>query len=314
MIDLLTDVLRHNGLSTRKLALSAMQPGVALQFPCERSVGVHVVLRGPIYLHSANLTAPLLLERGDTVVMARGISHVISLSADLLQQDQAYLDIHDAMELPLLEETAHVLSGAYQFWHTPLHPFFAEMPAWYVLHSEDVSPLSPLAMVSALLARELCGSEPGSGIVTNGLLDVVFACVMRQVLARQAVDRPGWCHGAGDPQIARVMRLLQDEMSTGWTLDELARRAGLSRTGLAERFRNATGDTPLNYLRTLRMGRAMQLLAETSQPLDAIASAIGYQDAFGFSRVFKRITGLSPRAFRKQDTAERTSPHRFRPN
>lgn len=310
--DLLTDLLRHNGLSARKLALSVMQPDLALQFPCERSVGVHVVLRGPIYLHAVNLPSALALGRGDIVVMARGISHAISLSAKLAGQNQAHLDIRNATQLPVPEYPAHVLSGVYQFWHAPLHPFFAEMPAWYVLRSEDVPRLSALAMVSELLVEELRSSEPGSGIVTNGLLDVVFAYVMRQVVARQADERPGWCQGASDPQIGRVMVLMQEEMAHAWTLDELARRAGLSRTALAERFRAATGDTPLNYLRTLRMQNAMQLLAETPQSLDVVAAAVGYQDAFGFSKVFKRITGMSPRAFRQQDAAERESPRRFR--
>ncbi|MDH4847928.1 AraC family transcriptional regulator [Pseudomonas sp. BN605] len=309
--DLLTDVLRHNGLSARKLALSTMQPNLALQFPCERSVGVHVVLRGPIYLHAADQPCAMTLARGDMVLMARGVPHAISLSAELTGQDQAYLDIRHATDLPSQEQAAHVLSGVYQFWHTPLHPFFAEMPAWYVLHSEDLPRLSPLAMVSELLAQELRSIEPGSGIVTNGLLDVVFAYVMREVVARQAIDQPGWCQGASDPQIGHVMALLQEEMDSAWTLDELARRSGLSRTALAGRFRAATGDTPLNYLRTLRMQHARQLLVETSQPLDAIAGAVGYQDAFGFSKVFKRTTGLSPRAFRQQDAAERASPRRF---
>ena len=312
LTDLLTDVLRHNFLSTRKLALSALQPGLALQFPCERSVGVHVVLRGPVYLHAGNQPSALALERGDIVVMARGISHAISLSAALAGQHQVYLDIRSATDLPSPEQPAHVLSGVYQFWQTPLHPFFAEMPAWHVLRSEDVPRLSALALVSELLAEELRCSEPGSGIVANGLLDVVFACVMRQVFARQAIERPGWCQGASDPQIGRVMLLMQEEIAYAWTLDELARRGGLSRTALAERFRSATGDTPLNYLRTLRMQLAMRLLADTQQSLDAVATAVGYRDSFGFSKVFKRTTGVAPRTFRQQDAADRASPRRFR--
>jgi len=67
----------------------------------------------------------------------------------------------------------------------------------------------------------------------------------------------------------------------------------------------------LNHLRAIRMQRAMHLLAETEQGLEAVAAAVGYQDAFGFSKVFKRTTGMSPREFRQRDRAERALPWRF---
>lgn len=71
------------------------------------------------------------------------------------------------------------------------------------------------------------------------------------------------------------------------------------------------GDTPLNHLRTLRIQKAMQLLADTQQTLEQVAQAVGYQDAFGFSKAFKRATGQSPRQFREQDLADRLTPYRF---
>ncbi|MEQ9946392.1 AraC family transcriptional regulator [Pectobacterium aroidearum] len=309
--DLLSEVLRHNGLSARKLAISALLPEQALQFPCERSVGLHVVVRGPVYLHTQDLTEPLKLEHGDIALMARGAPHVLSLSSDLAGQRHEYLDIRSEKDMPEHEEMIHVLSGAYQFWHAPLHPLFTEMPSWTVLRGDEMPRLGALAMTSALLVEELRNTEPGRGIITHGLLDVVFAYVMRQVVARRATEQTGWCQGASDHQVGRVMSLMQEEVAHSWTLDELAKRVGMSRTALAERFREATGDTPLNHLRTLRMQRATQLLADTRQSLDSIATAVGYQDAFGFSKVFKRTTGTSPRAFRLQDAAERESPRRF---
>ncbi|MCA7011615.1 AraC family transcriptional regulator [Dickeya dadantii] len=310
-IDLLTEVLRSTGLSARKLALSELRPGQALQFPCERSVGLHVVMRGPIYLHTTGRPEPQVLEQGDIAVMARGVPHILSLSPTLAGQRQEYLDIRQPRDVPEYHDKTHVFSGAYQFWHAPLHPLFTEMSDWYILRSADIPDLGALAMTSTLLVEELRGIEPGSRIITHGLMDVVFAYIMRQLIARRATTQAGWCQGASDPLVRQVMTLMQEDIAHPWTLDELARRVGMSRTALATRFRAATGETPINYLRTLRMQHAMQLLADTRQSLDAVAAAVGYQDAFGFSRVFKRITGISPRAFRLQDAAERESPRRF---
>jgi AraC-like DNA-binding protein len=88
----------------------------------------------------------------------------------------------------------------------------------------------------------------------------------------------------------------------------LTQHAGLSRTSLAERFRAAMDETPLAYLRTVRMQRAMRLLADTEHHLERIASQVGYQDAFGFSKVFKRTVGVSPKEFRRRNADERESP------
>ena len=59
------------------------------------------------------------------------------------------------------------------------------------------------------------------------------------------------------------------------------------------------------------MQQAMRLLGETPQTLEQVATAVGYQDAFSFSKVFKREVGQSPREFRRQDAATRQSPWRF---
>lgn len=308
--DLLTDVLRHNGSLIRRMALAAIQPGQALQFPCERSVGLHVVLAGPLYVHGLDAAAPICLASGDLVLMARGTDHVLSRSA-VLGEARDYLPIQQALEPVRPDEPAQLLTGAYQFWHQPLHPFFAEMPPYYLLRAQQISQLPALAMVCEQLVAELRSAQPASGIVAYNLLDLVFAYVLRQVVAEQGVARVSWCKGAHDPQISQVMRLLQDSLAHAWTLDELARRVGLSRTRLAERFRQLTGDTPLNFLRTLRMQQAMRLLADTSHPLERVAAEVGYQDAFGFSKVFKRTIGVSPRTFRQQDAAERESLYRF---
>lgn len=302
--DLLATVLRDTGLSRRLLDLSELSSGKALRFPCDRSVGLHLVLRGPVYLHAPGLPEPLAVGDGDVALMARGCHHVLSPQPRL---DGLTIEPIAVQPPPGGGGTAvaSVLSGAYQVWHTPLHPFFTEMPAWSVLRASELPRLGPLALSAGLLTEELRDARPGHEIVTHGLLDVVFTYVLRQVLLRCAEARPGWSQAAQDPQVGRAVALMHEDPAHPWTLDELARRAGLSRTALAERFRDAMGDTPLNHLRTLRMQRAMHLLSETDRPLAAVADEVGYQDAFGFSKVFKRTVGLSPRDFRQQDRTDR---------
>lgn len=310
--DLLAELLRDTGLSRRVLDLRALSRSTALRFPCDRSIGLHVVVRGPVHVHAPGLAQPLALGSGDVAVMARGCDHVLSVQASLDGVAVRAIGQHAEDAGTPAGDTSVVISGAYQLWNAPLHPLFAEMPAWSVLRAAALPRLGPIALATSLIETELRGGGAGRTVIVHGLLDVVFAYAMREVIAHCAQAREGWSHAASDPQVRRAIELMHEDCAHPWTLEALAQRAGLSRTALAARFRDAMGDTPLNHLRTIRMQRAMRLLAETDQRLEAVAAAVGYQDAFGFSKVFKRTVGLSPKAFRQRDTAERQHPWRFR--
>ena len=203
-----------------------------------------------------------------------------------------------------------LVSGAYQMWNAPLHPFFDELPAWHVVRGDAMPHLSPLSLVVALLGQEAGHQAPGAQLVAHGLLDALFTYLMRDLLDHHPAEA-GFCTSQRDPAVRHAVGLLHTDWAHPWSLDQLARQVGLSRTVLAGRFRQAMGDTPLNYLRTVRLQRAMRLLAEGDETLDRIATEVGYQDSFAFSKAFKRRVGVSPRDFHQRDTADRASPWRF---
>lgn len=317
-MDLLSDVFQQAGLRRRLLDLRSLSPAAALRFPCGKSIGLHVVRQGRVFVHSPHATPePLLLRAGDIAVMARGHEHLLSLHVDPsavpLQNIATWIDDPASARNGSNARTAEaaVVSGAYQLWNAPLHPLFVEMPAWFVLRAEEVPSLGPLALAVGLMDNEFRGGALGAQTIVHGLLDVVFTYLLREMVDRLGARGCGWSHAVRDPQVQRALALLHADCAHPWTLMELARRAGLSRTTLAERFRSATGDTPLNYLRTLRMQKAMRLLGETDKNLEAVAVEVGYRDAFSFSKVFKRTVGAAPREFRRRDEAERSDPWRF---
>lgn len=318
--DLLTVVLREAGLQRRLLAQRTVEPGIALRFPCDRSLGVHVAVQGRAWLHAPTLAEPLALEAGDLVLMARGCLHHIATTPDPLVAENVVQRVDAPLvppaPAPVPAGAAVVVSGAYQLWHAPVHPVLSALPDWSLVRGRSLSPLAPLPLALGLVADEAGRGAQGSETVLSALLDVVFALLLREILASgRDADAPaaaGWGRAVADPRIGRALAAMQTDCARAWTLEELAREAGISRTAFAARFRDTLGDTPANHLRTLRMQRAMRLLADTDQPLEAIAAAVGYQDAFGFSKVFKRTVGESPRAFRQRDAADRSSPWRIR--
>lgn len=79
-----------------------------------------------------------------------------------------------------------------------------------------------------------------------------------------------------------------------WTVDELARDAGASRTVLAERFKTVLGQAPIHYLTSWRMQLAADRLRNSSDTLAAIAADVGYES----EAAFKRVTGVAPGRWR----------------
>lgn len=315
-MDLLSDLFRQAGLRRKLLDLRRLSDATALRFPCDKSIGLHLLVQGEAFIHADGLAAPLRLQAGDIAVMARGCCHVLSTQPVLDGMAVEPIAPDDGRQALAPSEAdaagaAAVISGAYQLWNTPVHPFFSQMPGWFTVRAEALPRFSALALAAGLLVEESQRRELGAESVLHGLLDVVFVHLLRRMVEDGGAAGAGWSHAVRDPQVRAALALMHGDCAQPWSLETLAQRAGLSRTALAERFREAMGDTPLSYLRTLRMQRAMSLLSESDATLEQVARQVGYQDAFGFSKVFKRTVGESPREFRRRDAAERSHPWRF---
>ncbi|WP_442890659.1 helix-turn-helix domain-containing protein [Congregicoccus parvus] len=99
-------------------------------------------------------------------------------------------------------------------------------------------------------------------------------------------------------RVAASIEVLHEEWSRAHRLDELATGAGLSVAHYSELFRQRTGFSPIDYLIRLRVRRACALLDGTASSVSEIARRVGYEDPYYFARVFRRVMGMSPRAYR----------------
>lgn len=103
-----------------------------------------------------------------------------------------------------------------------------------------------------------------------------------------------------DRQIHAIVSAIEEEPGARWCVDDLARRACLSRSQFTRRFRAATGMSPAQYVIRTRLERARQLIQETEMTLGQIAGALGYEDIPFFSRQYKRFLGHAPGALRRR--------------
>jgi AraC family transcriptional regulator of arabinose operon len=98
--------------------------------------------------------------------------------------------------------------------------------------------------------------------------------------------------------IEPTLRYLRENMHAMLTLDDMANHAGLSKSHFSRIFRNQTGYSPVEYFIHLKVQKALSLLVLTNLPVQEIALMVGYADPYYFSRLFKKIVGVSPTASR----------------
>jgi AraC-like DNA-binding protein len=103
----------------------------------------------------------------------------------------------------------------------------------------------------------------------------------------------------GDRIVGPALNAIHSRPAHAWTLEELARDAGTSRSVLAERFQNLVGSSPMQYLTQWRMLLAASLLRRSNAPLARIAEDVGYRTDTAFSRAFRRAYGSPPASWRR---------------
>lgn len=308
-MDLLEDILKQSGLKTRVLGHRSFRSEVALQFPCSKSIGFHAVTHGTAYLHSGKKV--ISLNKGDLVLMARGRDHVVSTEMKLNSMVIPLAEFSSVEISPSAKSKLTLVSGAYQLWNDPVHPFFAEIPEWFVMKSEDIESFDSLQSMIKLLAQEVAKPGLGAQRVIQGILDIMFSLIIRKVVEKNSARPETWSHAVQDFQIKQALEFLHADRARAWTLQDLAHEVGLSRAGFALKFKKAMGDTPLHYLTMIRIQKAMELLSNTDLNVEGVAAEVGYQDAFSFSKAFKKITGVPPREFRTKDHEDKKNVWRF---
>jgi transcriptional regulator GlxA family with amidase domain len=150
-------------------------------------------------------------------------------------------------------------------------------------------------------------SRAGGEAVMAKLSEVLFVETLRAYIAHLPEEQTGWLAGARDPEIGKTLALMHRNPAHPWTIAELAKEAGISRSVLAERFRHYLDTAPMAYLTRWRLQLGAQMLASTSYSVAQIAAEVGYESEAAFNRAFKREFEEPPARFRTQARAGKAS-------
>lgn len=178
-----------------------------------------------------------------------------------------------------------------------MSPLFAED---LMAKPEGGSATPASAAVKARIFRQGCA---GSESVLAKLSELMFIEVVRRHMESMPAERAGWLAGLRDPFVGRALALMHGSPTHDWTIGELGKKVGLSRSVLAERFTDLLGMPPMQYLARWRMQIAASILSDASTNIASIAEEIGYESEAAFSRAFKKLVGVPPSEWRRRTPA-----------
>lgn len=302
VMDVLSDILSLSGVEKSALIHHSLYQPWAMRFPCDKSMGFHVVTQGEMYVRGAFLKEPLLMKKGDILLISRGHNHEIS--TDLKTKPQRTMAIGKREPAESARALATFASGVYTLKDAPIHILLAEMPDKILLRSDQVPAHDPLQSALQLLSAELSLHQMGSESVTRNLLDILFHYIWRKWLDLEEGRGQTWRLALRDPHLLKVLKAIHAAPEKPWSVDGMAATAGLSRAAFAKKFKAMIGETPAQYVTSVRVQKAARFFRSGALTVDEVARSVGFQDPFVFSKVFKRLQGVSPRDFRRQIRAE----------
>jgi len=154
-------------------------------------------------------------------------------------------------------------------------------------------------------AAESRESRPGSHVLLARISEMIFVDAVRRYVESLPEPAGGWLAGLRDRYVGRALALLHERPAEPWTIEELGKQVGLSRSALHERFMQFNGQPPMQYLTNWRMQLASNLLRSTNCNVASVALDVGYDSEAAFARAFKRAVGMPPAAWRRADAGPR---------
>jgi AraC-like DNA-binding protein len=267
----------------------------------------HYVVEGRLQLRvdGGDGGSALALEAGEVVVLPRNDLHFMGSDVTLPP-----VPGRDIIRLPApgqLWSMRHggdgdrvrVVCGFLGCDGPDTNPVLASLPAVVKLTLQEGAASEWIRSTLRYAAEEVAAGRAGSETVLEKVSELLFVEAVRRHVDRLPEGEVGWLAGLRDPYVARALALIHRDVARAWTVDDLGREAGLSRSALAERFIRLLGMPPIHYVARWRMQVARQKLRNTAASLAQVADMVGYESEAAFSRAFKKALGTSPGAWRR---------------
>lgn len=276
-MEVLSDILSGLRATGSVYFCDFLVPPWALPYEGEERAMFHLVRRGRCQFEIDG--EAYLLEQGDFVFIAPGVDHRM-----------ASRDTDDVQTL--------LLCGYCQFDAVVNDVLLRSLPRYVYMQHDEFEQWPWLARTLEHLSAEYMSGAPGSELTVNKLTEVLLVQLLRADFGR-GTD-VGIVAALRDKRLARALTAIHNEPGEAWTMEKAAEEATMSRSGFARLFKEMLKSSFFDYLTRLRMRNARHLLATSNLPVPMIAEKVGYRSDLSFVKAFKKLHGLTPRAYRQR--------------
>ncbi len=276
--------------------------------PSERVVSFHFVTEGSCWaMLPQDPGGAFQVNAGDLIVVPQGETHVLGSSTELSPESLAPL-LANQVEMTPGEVMTLAYGGggagsrmvcgflaAQDIWRNPL---LSALPRLFKVGMRG-SRAAWLESSLRFATEEAASTHAGSATALAKISELLFVEAVRRFVDTMPEDSKGWLAGLRDRFVARALALMHARPAHPWTVEDLARRVGMSRSGFAQRFADLLGVPPMQYLAQWRLQLAAQQLRLTDRALASVAEDVGYESEAAFNRAFKREFGVPPATWRR---------------
>jgi AraC-like DNA-binding protein len=271
----------------------------------------HLVTEGTCYARLLD-GEPVAVGAGDLVLFPGGDSHVLATASEAALRlkpidltGEGLLEILKRGEVAEVKrgrigETTRIVCGFLACDRRLAEPILRSLPRLLKVSMRDEGTAAWVQSSIKISVAESASSRPGRAVVLARLAEVLFAEAIRRHLEELPPGGTGWVAALRDRHVGRALAFLHEQPANPWTVEDLARKVGLSRSALGERFNALIGAPPMQYLTRWRMLLAARRLDDSDTPIIRVAAEVGYESEAAFSRAFKRELGAPPATWRRR--------------
>ena len=297
-MDPLSDVLSL--LKPRTYVTGGLSAGGewSIHLPAYKGIKCYAVVAGECWLSVVGVENPVRLRAGNCLLLPHGRPFV--LASDLtvppvdartvissVERYNGVLQVSPGNDFFLLG-SHFALEGDPRFLLDVLPP---------IVMLEDETHRESMRWAVERMLREMRDFQPGGTLVAQQVAYTLLVQALRLYIADTAQRGTGWLFALADTRMRTALSCIHQSPAHAWTLQELARSVGMSRTAFAQTFKRTVGESPMAYITRWRLTLAANRIQDKREPISSVAPSLGYQSESAFSAAFKRQWGSSPRQY-----------------
>ena len=253
-------------------------------------ISFHAISHGQCFIKRDGSEESVPLSQGDMVIFPKDAKHVITSDSSFKQAiNQSASEGFDALQ----SDGTGLVCGYFEHNHPLIDSIIQFLPEMIVIPKDDAHNPTLSTLTETLLTVSK-SEQDGTQLLLERISDCIFTLLLRDYIE---LDR-GILAALNQPKLAPAINAIFEQPAQKWTVEGLAEKCFVSRTGFATLFKETMLMSPMEFITQWRMGIAHKALREGQTSTLAAALDAGYESEASFSKAFKRVFGVTPGSVR----------------